>query len=129
MALQPIDAADVLRALEPLRLELRHLALETRGQHSEAHDLDEADVLLLDVMHLGMRMEDAERILVRRAVVAQHEVELVAATLAARDRRDRIVRRAVRLREDVDGRVAVRAPEVEDLRREVDELVAVIVGA
>ena len=30
------------------------LGLETGGQHGEAHDLDEADVLLLDVVELGV---------------------------------------------------------------------------
>gem|GEM_PF-5632468 len=125
VALDFLDAADVFRALDPLLLQRGHLFLEARRQHGEAHDLDEADILFLDVVNFLMRMEDAERILVRRAVVAQHEVELVALALAAGDWRDRVVRRAVRLSEDVHGRVAVGAPCVHDLRREVDELVAV----
>ena len=73
-----------------------------------------------------MRMEESERMLFRRAVVAQHEVELVEAAAAARNRRDRVVRRAIRLCENLGARVAVLAPCAENLLSEVSQLFAVL---
>ena len=55
-------------------------------------------VLFLDVMIFVVRVVYAERILFRRDVVAQRKIELVYAVHTARNRRDGVVRLAVRLR-------------------------------
>ena len=47
-----------------------------------------------------MRMENAERMLFCRDVVAKNEVKFVKVSAAACDRRNRVVNLAVRLREN-----------------------------
>ena len=97
------------------------LRLEPRGQHRQAHDLYEADVLLLDVVQLRVRVVDAQGVLLRRDVVAQDEVQLVVRTPAAGDRRYRVVRLALRLREDEGLFVRPAAPELQRAGRQADE--------
>ena len=65
---------------------------EPRRQHRKAHDFDQADVFLFDVMKLGMRVEDSERVFFRRDIVPQDQIELVSASSAARYRGYGIVR-------------------------------------
>ena len=61
------------------------LGNQARRQNGQAHDLDQADVLLLNVVVLGMRVEYAQRMLVGRDVAAKRQVGLVdlAAGVAA----------------------------------------------
>ena len=55
--------------------------LQTRRQYRKPHHLDQSDVLLLDVMQFGVRMVDAEWMLIGGDVVSQHQIkfECVAA--------------------------------------------------
>ena len=50
------------------------LGNQARRQNRQAHDLDQADVLLLNVVILGMRVEHAQRMLVGRDVAAKRQV-------------------------------------------------------
>ena len=110
-------------ALEQVRPHGGELAHEARRQDREAHDLDEADVFLLDVVVLGVRVEDAERVLVARDVAAQREVGLVALAAhgsalvhAAHDGRHGVVARAVLVEGDhAHGLVGPGAPRVDDV--------------
>ena len=61
------------------RLHLVKLWHKARRKYSKAHNLDEADILFLDVVILGMRMEDAKRMLFAGNVAAQCKKDLVGA--------------------------------------------------
>ena len=54
----------------------RKLSVQPGRQNGEAHDLDQADVLLLDVVQRLVRMVQAQRMLRRGEVIAQDEVKL-----------------------------------------------------
>ena len=119
------DSRDVRRSPQQLRTDLLHLRFETRGQDRQPQHFDQADVLLLDVMHLGVRVKEPERMLCRRPIVAEHEIELKVLAAPPRNRGNRIVRRAVCLRENLHRRIAVDAPCRENLLREVDERIRI----
>ena len=72
-------------------------------------------------------MEDAERVLLARSVVAEHEVELVVVAPAPGDGGDRVVGGAVRLGEHAHELVGVPAPRREDPVGELDD--ALLIGA
>ena len=61
-----------LLASQPSLSNQSHILLQTRWQYSQAHNLNQADILLLDMMYIGMRMEDTQRILLISAIVAQY---------------------------------------------------------
>ena len=107
------------------RLEASHLFFQPSGQDCQTHDLDQADVLLLDVVQLLVRMVKAHRMFRCGQVVAEYEVKLILAVPHPRDRRDRVVRLAVGFRKDHRVRVTVTAPLRQNLAREVTELVFV----
>ena len=124
---KPLDVAG--KQVPGHGVELRHQA---RRQDGQAHDLDEADVLLLDVVVLGVRVEYAQRVLVGGDVAAKCEVGLVelAARVAllvhpAHDGRHGVVARAVRLAGDY-AHACVRpgAPHVDDVGGGAEQLVA-----
>ena len=54
-------------------------------QNGQAHHLDQADVLLFDVVVLGMGVEQPQGVLRGGAVVAQHQIQLVVLPPAAGD--------------------------------------------
>ncbi|MNH31836.1 hypothetical protein D3C79_922360 [compost metagenome] len=69
------------------------LFLQASRQNRQPHYLNQADVLLLDMVHLPVRVENPFRILLAGPVVAQHQIHLEAAVLcAAHDRCNRIMR-------------------------------------
>ncbi len=102
------------------------LGHEPRRQDGETHDLDEADVLLLDVMPLLVGVEHAERVLVGGHVAAQREVGPVAVAHPVDDGRDGVVGHGARPGEDAHGGVVVGAPAVEHAAGGVEEGVAVV---
>ena len=99
----------------------RHFRLQAGRENSEAHDFNQADVLLLDMVVLRVRVVHTERTLVRRDVVPQREVQFELAVPFTGDRRDRVVRFAVRLGEDERVFVRVASPGLQDVVREVDD--------
>ena len=105
--------------------EVRHLLFESAGQNRQTHDLDQADVLLFDVVQLLVRMIEAHRMFRRGQIVAKHKIEFIAAVSHAGNRRDRIVRLAVGFRENHRIGVTVTAPLRKDFAREVAKLVLV----
>ena len=116
---------NIRRPFEQSRAHRIHLIAQACGQNGEPEHLNEADVLLLDVMHLGVRVKEPERMLCRRPIVAEHEIELKVLAAPPRNRGNRIVRRAVRLRENLHRRIAVDAPCRKNLLREVDERIRI----
>ena len=102
-------------------LQQRQLGLQAAGQDEQAHHLDQADVLLLDVVQRRMGMEDAQRMLLAGAVVAQHQVQPVHAVHLAQDGRDGVVGRAVRLGIHVAFGIGIAAPGIEDALRLVNQ--------
>ena len=116
--------ADIAAAQDGVLQRLK-LGLKPRRQHRKPHDLDKPDILLLDMVQLRMRVEHAEGVLLRRAVIAQDEVKLIAHAVAPRDGRDRIMRHAVRLRDDAHGLVVIIAPDAGDAFGQIDDAVRV----
>ena len=106
-------------------LQLGHFGLEAAGQDGQAHDLDQADVLLLDVVELGVGVEDAQRMLGGGDVVAQHQVELVLAVPHPGDGGDGVVGLAVGLGKDKAALVRVAAPGGQNFVGQVDQFLVV----
>jgi len=106
------------------------LFLQPARQHGEAHHFDQADVFLLDVVQMAARMENALRMRLVGAVVAEHEVELqFARGIVPRDRRDGVVgpdasRGIGRFAkgQHPDGRIAVGPPQRQHMIRQRQEL-------
>ena len=95
-------------------IQRRKLRLQTTRQDEQPHHLNQPDVLLLDVMQRRMRMEDAQRVLFARTVVAQNEIQAVLLPLFAQNRRNGVMGRSVRFRENTARFVAVPAPRVQN---------------
>ena len=102
--------------------------LQATGQNEQAHHLNQADVLLLDVMQRRMGVEDAQGMLVAGAVVAQHQAELVFVIHLAQDGRDGVVGRTVRLGVDVAAGIGPGAPGVQDAVSLCDEGFLIFAG-
>ena len=102
--------------------EVGHLFFQASRQDCQTHNLNQADVFLLDVVQLFVRMVQTHRVLWRGQVVPQDQIQFVLAVPHPRDRCDRVVRLAVCFREDHRLGVAVFAPLCEDYAREVAEL-------
>ena len=97
------------------------LLLETCGENGKSHDLDQADVFFLDVMYVGMWVINAERMLLGRDVVAEHEIKLEFAVAHTGDRGDRVVRLTVSLGKDEGVSVRIAAPSRENAVSKLDE--------
>ena len=82
---------DLVEGAAALVLDGGQFGRQARGEDGAAHNLDEADVLLLDVEEPLGHMEKPEGALRRRAVVAQHEIHHVVAALAPQDGIRRVV--------------------------------------
>jgi len=83
--------------------------LQAPGQNKHAHGLDQADPFLLDVVVLGMRMENSLRVGRVRTVIAQNQIDDVGRPALSYDGSNRIVR-SVRFGKYADGFVRVAAP-------------------
>ena len=110
------------------------LGNQARRQNGQAHDLDQADVLLFNMVILGMRVEYAQRMLVGRDVAAKRQVGLVdlaagiaAGVDAADDGRNGVVRHAVGcVRDDANRFIGPLAPGEDNLLGSVEQLSAVM---
>ena len=91
-------------------LHISHLCLQAAGQDGETHDLDEADVFFFDMVELCVGVVDAQRMLRRGDVVAQHQIELELAIPHPGDGGDGVVRLAVGLGVDKAALVGVAPP-------------------
>ena len=100
------------------RLNFVELWHKARRKHSKSHNLDETNVLFLNVMVLGMWMEDAKRMLVTGNVAAQRKEDLIGIIFKlANNRGNCIVRLAISLREDRDRLVGIATPCSDDILR------------
>ena len=124
MLLQRLVGAQVA-VLQDRVCQKRKLSVQPGRQNGEAHDLDQADVLLLDVVQRLVRMVQAQRMLRRGEVIAQDEVKLKRIFPAAGDGRDGVVRNAVRFGEDHGGFVRIAAPRGKDFIRQCTQPVRV----
>ena len=52
--------------------QIKQLLLQAAGQNGQTHDLDEADVLFLDVVELGVGVVDAQRVLRNNITTPEH---------------------------------------------------------
>ena len=77
------------------------------------------------MVQVGVGVEDAQRVLCRRAVVAQHQVQFVFAALPVRHGRDGIVGRAFALGEDIALRIGPAAPGAQHVVRHGNQRVPV----
>ncbi len=77
------------------------------------------------MVQLGVRVVQAQRMLGRGQVVAEHEVELEPALPHTGDRGDRIVRHAVGLGEDGCSFVRIPAPRGQDAVRQFDQALGI----
>ncbi|CUN61823.1 Uncharacterised protein [Collinsella aerofaciens] len=110
------------------------LGNQARRQNGQAHDLDQADVLLLNVVVLGMRVEHAQRMLVSRDIAAKRQVGLVnlaagiaAGVDAADDGRHGVVGHAIGcVRDDAHRLIGPLAPGEDNLLGSVEQLSAVM---
>ena len=101
----------ICQALLHNRLNFIELWHKARWKYGKSHDLDEADILFLDVMILGMWMEDAKRMLFAGNIAAQRKKDLVSLIFKLADNRgNRVVGLAVSFRIDRDGFVGIAAP-------------------
>ena len=99
----------------------RQLRLQAGGQYGQAHDLDQADILLLDVVQLGMRVIEPQRMLLGGEVVAQHQVQLIALAAAAGNRGDGVVRLPIGLGKNHCFPVCIAAPGGQDAVGKIDQ--------
>ena len=108
----------ICQALLHNRLNFVELWHKARRKYGKAHNLDEADILFLDVVILGMWMEDAKRMFFAGNVAAQCKKDLVGAIFQlANNRGNRVVRLAISLCVNRDGLVGIGAPCSDDKLR------------
>ena len=102
-------------------LQKLRLGKEPGRQNGQAHHFDEADVLLLDVVVLGVGVEQPQRVLLGGAVVAQHQVQLVVLPPPPGDGGDGVVGGVPGVGQDAGALVGVPPPALQDLVPQVDE--------
>ena len=66
---------------------------QARGQYRETHHFDQADIFFFNVVHFGVRVENAHREFLRGAVIAQHQVQLEGFAAPPGDGGNGVVRR------------------------------------
>ena len=91
------------------------LLLQAAGQHCQTHDLDKADVLLLDVVLVRMGVEHTQRMLRSTDVAPQHQIQLIVLPPATGDGGDGVVRLPIREGNHSHALVGVAAPAGENL--------------
>ena len=91
-------------------------SFETSRQDSQAHDLDQADVFLLMLWVLLVRVEDTVGVFLAGAVVAQRQVQHITVLLVImQDRGDGVVRGIAGMGQDADACIAVFTPGAQDI--------------
>ena len=108
--------------------QIKQLLLQAAGQHGQTHDLDKADVLLFDVVQLGMGVEHAQRVFRRGDVVAQHQIQLVFAIPHAGNGGNGVVGLAVGLCKEEAALVGVAAPGGQDLVGQLHQTLIILAG-
>ena len=109
-------------AVQKRRPQVSHLFFQPSRQNCKTHDFDQADVLFFDVVQLFMWMVKPHGVLFCRQVIAQHKVKLISAVSHTCDRRNGVVRLAVRFRKDHRVRVGICTPLGKDSARQLAEL-------
>ncbi len=104
------------------------LFLEPGGQNGQAHHLDQADILLFDVVELPVGVIDSQGVLLGGNVVAQHQVQLVSFAPPPGDGGYGVVRLAAGLGEDKGLLVGIAPPCGEDFVRQLNEPLRVFGG-
>ena len=89
---------------------VEQLLLQAAGQHGQTHHLNQADVLLFDVVQLCMGVVHAQRMLRGGDVIAQHQIQLILAVPHPGDGGTGVVGLAVGLGKDKAALVGVAAP-------------------
>ena len=95
------------------RRQMLQRRLQTVGQNCQAHYFDQTNVFFFDVVQLRVRMKNPQRMLVARAVIAQHQIQFKHTLAHTRNRCDGVVWRVMGLRKNPHRRVAVPAPIVQ----------------
>ena len=90
------------------------LVLQPGGQHCKAHDLDQADILLLDMVEFGVGVVQAQRVLLGGQVIAQHQIQFKLPVPHPGDGGDGVVGDAVGLGQDHRRLVGVAPPGDQD---------------
>ena len=107
---------------------VEQLLLQAAGQYGQTHHLDQADVLLFDVMQLCMGVVHAQRMLRGGDVIAQHEIQLILAVPHPGYGGDGVVRLAVGLGKDKAALVGVAAPGSQQLIGQLHKARVILTG-
>ena len=75
-AFQALDWNGYRSGKDRLR-QIGKLLFQSGREHRQTHDLDQTDIFFLDVMQLRVRMVNTKRILIRRDVIAEHQIQLI----------------------------------------------------
>ena len=57
--------------------QIRHLSVQTGGQDSQSHNLNQSDIFFLNMMQLCMGMIHSKRVLLRGDVIAQNQIQFI----------------------------------------------------
>ena len=101
--------ADIL-LVQDVILQKLHLLFQTGRKDRKTHYLDKADVLLLDVMAVLMRMVNAQRIFPGRDVVPEGQIQLKGIAHFSGNRSDGVVGLAVCLGKNKGSLIGVASP-------------------
>lgn len=112
--------ADIL-LVQDVILQKLHLLFQTGRKDRKTHYLDKADVLLLDVMAVLMRMVNAQRIFPGRDVVPEGQIQLKGIAHFSGNRSDGVVGLAVCLGKNKGSLIGVASPLIQDMLCQVDE--------
>lgn len=97
-----------------------------RREHRQTHDLDQTDIFFLDVMQLRVRMVNTKRILIRRDVIAEHQIQLIEIAILSGNRRDRVVRFSVRLGINKGILIRIAAPCTQHFFAKINQAVRIL---
>ena len=106
---QCLIPADIFSGQNRLRQTL-HLALQAGGKHRQTHDLNQADIFLLDVMQFLMGMIHAQRVFLGGNIVSEGQIQFIEIPSLSGDRRDGVVGLSVRLGKDKRRLIRVASP-------------------
>ena len=95
-------------------------------EHRQTHDLDQTDIFFLDVMQLRVRMVNTKRILIRRDVIAEHQIQLIEIAILSGNRRDRVVRFSVRLGINKGILIRIAAPCTQHFFAKINQAVRIL---
>ena len=108
--------------------QIEQLLLQAAGKDCQTHDLDQADVLLFDVVELCVGMVDPQRVFRGGDVVAQDQIQLISAIPHPGNGGDGVVGFAVRLGKDEACLVGIAAPCGQDLVGQLHQTLVIRTG-